>query len=84
MVTFVSIIPAIDERFPLARVLPRTCETFGGMVRVVSSHNYAALGGSSSENDVLKAMQQPISMQLNIDLEEVSPNTRIPNDLDIY
>jgi len=84
LVTFVSIIPAVDERFALSRVLPRTCETFGGLVTVVSAHNYAALGGSSGENDVLKAIRQLISMQLGIDLEEISPETRIPHDLNIY
>ena len=84
LVAFVSVIPAIDERFQLPRALPRTCETFGGLVRVVSAHNYASLGGSFGENDVLKSVTRLISMQLGIDLAEISPNTRIPNDLDIY
>ncbi|MGA2674819.1 MAG: hypothetical protein ABSE99_16500 [Terracidiphilus sp.] len=42
-ITLVSIIPAIDKRFPLARVLPKSCETFGGLVTVISAHNYAAV-----------------------------------------
>jgi hypothetical protein len=84
MVTVVSIIPVVDECFPLSRVLPRTCETFGGLVNVVSAQNYAALGGSSGENDVLKTMRQLISMQVGVGIEEVSPETRIPHDLSIY
>jgi len=84
LVTFVTIIPAVDERIPLSWVLPRTCETFGGLVTVVSARNHAALGGSSGENDVVKTMRQLISMQLGIDTEEISPETRIPHDLNIY
>jgi hypothetical protein len=84
LVTFVSLIPAIDERFQLPRVLPRTCETFGGLVKVVSAHNYASLGGSFDENDVVESMRQLISMQLGVGLDQISPDTRIPNDLDIY
>jgi hypothetical protein len=84
MVTFVSIIPAIDERFPIPRVIPKTCRTFGGLVAFVAAHNFAALGGDSSENSVLKALQQLIALQLGIDREAVSQNTRIPDDLNIY
>ncbi|HKN22240.1 MAG TPA: hypothetical protein VJX73_12525 [Terracidiphilus sp.] len=84
MVTFVSIIPAIDERFSIPRVLPKTCRTFGELVKFVSAHNFAALGASSSENSVYKALQQLVAMQLGIDVAGLYPNTRIPDDLNIY
>jgi len=84
LITFVTLIPAVDERIQLPRVLPKTCKTFGGLVTVVTAHNYASLGGSNDENDVLKALRRLISMQLGISFEQVSPDTRIPNDLNIY
>jgi hypothetical protein len=42
------------------------------------------LGGSLSENGILKTLRQLVAMQLSINLEEISPETRIPHDLDIY
>lgn len=80
LVTFVSIIPAIDERFPLSRILPRACETFGGLTRVVLARNYATFAsqyGSSRDGGVLNAVRQLTASQL-------SPDTRIPHGLNIY
>jgi hypothetical protein len=87
LVTFVSIIPAIDERFPLSRILPRACETFGGLTKVVLARNYATFAsqyGSSCDSGVLTAVRQLTASQLSMDLGEISPDTRIPHDLNIY
>jgi hypothetical protein len=87
LVTFVSIIPAIDERFPLSRIIPRDCETFGGLTKVILAKNYASFAsqhGSSRGSDVLNAVRQLTATQLTMDPEEISPDTRIPHDLNIY
>jgi hypothetical protein len=87
LVTFVSIIPAVDERFPLSRVLPRACETFGGLTKVVLARNYATFAsqyGSSCDGGLSNALRQLIASQLAMDPEEISPDTRIPHDLNIY
>jgi hypothetical protein len=87
LLIFARIIPAVDARIPLARVLPEDCETFGGLVRVVLARNYAAFAsqsGSSCEGGVVKALRQLTATQLGEDLEQILPETRIPHDLNIY
>jgi hypothetical protein len=87
LLIFARIIPAIEARIPLARVLPEECETFGGLVRVVLARNYAAFAsqsGSSCEGGVVKALRQLTATQLGENLEQILPETRIPQDLNIY
>jgi hypothetical protein len=84
LLTFARIIPAVDARIPLARIIPEGCETFGGLVKAVLARNYAVFasqGAGSSKGDVLKALRQLAAM---MDVEKVSLEARIPQDLDIY
>jgi hypothetical protein len=87
LLTFARIIPAVDARIPLARIIPEECETFSGLVKVVLARNYAAFasqGAGSCEGDVLKALRQLAATQLGMGFEKISPEARIPQDLDIY
>jgi hypothetical protein len=79
-------IPALVAFAPLARTLPLGCETIGGLTKVVLARNYAVFAsqyGSSSEGDVLLALRQLIATETGRGVEEIVPETRIPDDLDI-
>jgi hypothetical protein len=72
---------------PLARTLPSDCETIGGFTKVVLAHNYATFAyqyGRSSESDVVLALRQLIATEMGRGLEEISAETHIPGDLNIY
>jgi hypothetical protein len=87
LLTFLRIIPAVEDDIPLSRVIPEDCESFGGLVRVSLARNYAAFAsqnGGPSEGSVVEALRQLAAAQAGIDLEKFGPETRIPNDLDIY
>lgn len=84
---FARVIPAIDKHFPLPRLLPKECATFGGFSEVVLALNYAAFAsqnGSSREGGVLEALRLLIALQLGLKLEGIEPETRVPQDLNIY
>lgn len=84
---FARIIPAVDARIHIARLVPESCATFGGLVKVVLARNYAFFateGGSSCDRGVLSALRQLTAMQSGVELEKISPETRIPQDLNIY
>jgi hypothetical protein len=81
------IIPTAKALLPFARILPSGSETFGGLAKVVLARNYAAFAkqhGSSSESDVLSALQQLIATEMVRGLEEIPPYTIIPQGLNIY
>jgi hypothetical protein len=55
LLTFLRIIPAVEDDIPLSRVIPEDCESFGGLVRVSLARNYAAFAsqnGGPSEGSV--------------------------------
>ena len=57
------------------------------VIKVVLARNYATFAsqyGSSCDGGVLNALRQLIAGQLAMDPEEISPDTRIPHDLNIY
>jgi hypothetical protein len=86
-ITFARIVPAVDACIPLARAIPKGCETFGDFAKVILARNYAAFasrGGSSCESGVVKALRQLAATQLGMDIEEITREKRIPQDLDIY
>jgi hypothetical protein len=81
------IFPAVIAFIPVARVLPPGSETFGGLAKLVLARNYATFTtqcGGSRESDVLLALRQIVATEVVTRLEEVSPETRIPQDLNIY
>lgn len=84
--SFALIIPTIELLEFFARDLPRDAETVGGLAKQILSSNYTAfaLDGGSSENEVLTALQQLVASRVAIPAEGVSPDTRIPQDLNIY
>jgi hypothetical protein len=85
--TFARVFPAIDRRFPLAQVLPKGCETFGGLVKTVLARNYGEFAlqqGGSDEEGVVEALRHLTALQVGLDLEQVTSGARIPQDLDIY
>jgi hypothetical protein len=72
---------------PLARSLPRGCETLGDLAKAVLARNYAAFAKSnagSSEEDVLSSLRLLVAAQIDIEVGKVLPETRIPSDLNIY
>jgi hypothetical protein len=84
--TVARVIPAMNFHFPIARVIPTGCKTFGGLAKVVLARNYAAFAsqGGSCKDGILETLQQLTAMQLAMDVEKISPETRIPQDLNIY
>jgi hypothetical protein len=71
---------------PLARAFPKGSETFGGLAKEILARNYGAFAahGGSSNDDVLLALRHLVAMETAISLEKISPETRIPRDLNIY
>jgi hypothetical protein len=72
---------------PLARTFPRSCESFGDLVKLTLARNYARIAseyGVSNEQEVLQALRQLISAEQSIDLREVAPDTLFPEGLKIY
>jgi hypothetical protein len=80
-------IPALLASIPFARGFPPNCETVGALARCVLSRNYAAFAtksGGAFENDVLSALRLLVALETGRRLEEISAETRIPTDLNIY
>lgn len=72
---------------PLARSLPRGCETFGDLAKAVLARNYAAFAKSnagSSEEDMLSSLRLLVASHTDIEAGKILPETRIPSDLNIY
>jgi hypothetical protein len=72
---------------PLARRLPRSCETFGDLVKLALARNYGkitAKHGISSERDVARLVLQLIAAEIAVDVEKLSVDTNFPEGLNIY
>jgi hypothetical protein len=72
---------------PLCRAFPRSCDTFGDLVRLALARNYGAIAaqnGTSSETEALQALRQLIAAEISIDVNRVRPETRFPEGLNIY
>jgi hypothetical protein len=72
---------------PLARRFPRSCKTFGDLVKLALARNYgkiAAKHGISSERDVAQLVFQLIAAEVAVDVEKLSVDTYFPEDLKIY
>jgi hypothetical protein len=72
---------------PLGRHFPRSCETFGHLVKLALARNYgmiAAQRGISSEGEVAQLVLQLIAAELAVDVEKISGDTYFPEGLHIY
>lgn len=72
---------------PLGRNFPRSCETFGGLVKLALARNYgrvAARHGMSSEEEVNQSLLQLIAAETASDVEKISSDTHFPEGLHIY
>jgi hypothetical protein len=69
-----------------ARVIPPDCETLGGLAKAVLARNYADFArvyGSSLESGVLPALRLLVAIKTGTNIENISPELRIPSDLNI-
>lgn len=83
----VLVLPALFTSIPLARTLPPGCNTCGGLAERILARNYAAFAiknGSLRGAEVLWTLRQLVATEMVMNIEEVSPDTRISQDLDIY
>jgi len=81
------VIPSIIATIPLARELPPGSDTCGGLAEVILARNYAAIAtenGSQRGAEVLWALRQVVATEMVMAIEDVSPDTQIPQDLNIY
>lgn len=80
-------VPVLVLLSPLARTFPRSCETFGDLVKLTLARNYAKIAsehGASFEREVLQALRQLIAAEEGIDVKEISAETLFPEGLHIY
>jgi hypothetical protein len=80
-------LPTILLLTPFARAIPPDREAAGGLARAILARNYAAFAakhGSSRERGIITAIRYMAACQSGLRLEEVSSETRIPTDLNIY
>jgi hypothetical protein len=80
-------IPAIFASTPFGRTLPPGSDTCGGLAEVILARNYAAIAtenGSRRGAEVLWALRQLVATEMVMNIEQVSPDTRIPQGLNIY
>jgi hypothetical protein len=85
--SFALFLPSLVAFTPLARTLPPSCTTMGGLANVVLARNYAVFAsqhGSPSEKGVLPELRQLVADETGTAFEEISSETRIPADLNIY
>jgi hypothetical protein len=70
---------------PLARELPRGCETFGDLVKAVLARNFATLATQhgASEGEIASLLCQLIAVEVGVNSDEITLDIRVPGDLDI-
>jgi hypothetical protein len=81
------VIPAFIVSVPLTRTLPPGSQTCGGLSELILAKNYAAFAvrsSGSAKADVLWALRQLVAIEMVMPIEEISPETRVPQDLNIY
>lgn len=72
---------------PLARSFPNGCHTFADLVRLTAAHNYSTLSRrfcGSTEREMMVLLTQLIAFQVGIPQENITAQTRVPQDLSIY
>src|ERR1700723_796329 len=71
---------------PLGKGIPKGCETFGGLVKIVLARNYAAFAsryGNAPLDEVAALLCQLIAVEVGLNPVDVTPDPPIPSDLDI-
>jgi hypothetical protein len=71
----------------LGRHFPRSCETFGDLVKLALARNYgkiAAKHGISSEKEVNQLVSRLIAAEIAVNVEKISGDTYFPEGLHIY
>lgn len=71
---------------PLGRGIPKGCETFGGLVKMVLARNYSTFAsryGNAPLDQIVALLCQLIALEVGLRPVDVTPDTRIPNDLNI-
>ena len=72
---------------PSACAFPRSCKTFGDLVKFTLARNYATVAsqdGRSSQAEVLLALRYLVAVKVSKDVKEITPETRFPEGLNIY
>lgn len=72
---------------PLGRAFPYGCATFGDLVKLILGRNYAKLStrfGGASPALITTLLIQLIAAETGIDPDEIAPETRVPQGLNIY
>jgi hypothetical protein len=85
--SFLFVIPAMFASIRFARTLPPGSDTCGGLAEVILARNYTAIAtenGSKRGAEVLWALRQLVAAEMVMNIQQVSPDARIPQDLNIY
>ena len=71
---------------PFARSLPLDCDSLGDLSKAILARNFAefATRHGVSSKDILRSLQLLVASQVGMPVNDVSSNTRIPSDLNIY
>jgi hypothetical protein len=84
--SFVLWLLVIPRLVLIARNFPKGCTTIGDLASLILASNYAAFAseyGKSSEEQILALLRRLIASEVGLDLTEVTPQTLIPQGLDI-
>jgi hypothetical protein len=76
----------IPRLVPLAREFPRGYKTIGDLASLILARNYTVFAseyGKSSEEQILALLRRLIASEVGLDFNEVTPQTLIPQGLDI-
>jgi hypothetical protein len=85
--SFVMLIFLMWVSIPFARSINSEWETVGGLAKAVLALNYAAFAvphGSSRERGIVPGLRFLVAAGAGLDIEKITEETRIPNDLNIY
>ena len=85
--SFALTVPVFAACIPLARSFPTNCDTIGDLAKLVLARNFVVFAtkfGSPSEKDVLSSLRLLVATETGRGLDEISSETRIPTDLNIY
>jgi hypothetical protein len=89
IITFISVLVLLAVILsPLGREFPRSCDTFGDLVKLALARNYGKIasryGMSSQEESVQSLLLQLIAAEVSADVDELSSDTRFTEGLRIY
>jgi hypothetical protein len=85
--SFALTVPVFAACIPLARSFPTNCDTIADLAKLVLARNFVVFAtkfGSPSAKDVLSSLRLLVATETGRGLDEISSETRIPTDLNIY